>query len=352
MTNGTTARALLETIRDHAPTQADLDALIATLARRRAKTWRTQVSEHAQFSDGAVIGLEVVLARLCAAGDLAGRMEVIFATQEETSGIFTTNAWPMGTVFATIFGAQDTHHVPLLQRFATADDGFDPSGVIPRAVNEAIRDLRTREPRVAARLEEAAQHVRRQYGGYRHPTRHRRVYPHGFALARSLDATVTARVRDAIVSSIQAGDSEDAAVAKVMSVQGVAWTPAYAQVVARTNTTTAFAAGRHQQAEAIERETGRPVYLRFETAEDERVRRGRPEDQGENHLAMHAITARANDQVWEHFSPPLGFNCRCVLVPSFDGSGAQGNALGEARARGARASVGFGRRPDRVTRGG
>lgn len=50
------------------------------------------------------------------------------------------------------------------------------------------------------------------------------------------------------------------------------------------------------------------IGFEYRTRRDNRVRRGRPEDHGENHKALDRIRAPHDDPIWDRFSPPLGFN--------------------------------------------
>lgn len=88
-------------------------------------------------------------------------------------------------------------------------------------------------------------------------------------------------------------------------------------------------------------ESHSPIGFRYHANHDDSVRRGRPEDKGENHLAMDGISAPADDMVWSSFTPPLGFGCRCSLEPQWGGHWTP-DALAVAHLRGAAAAPGFG----------
>jgi uncharacterized protein with gpF-like domain len=60
---------------------------------------------------------------------------------------------------------------------------------------------------------------------------------------------------------------------------------------------------------------------------------------------MDGIRARLDDRVWDYFTPPLGYNCRCLMSPVVGGPWDDA-ALSRARAQGAQASQGFGSRTD------
>lgn len=172
-----------------------------------------------------------------------------------------------------------------------------PMGEVPKILPwDAILDLIERDPVFAASADE----VREVYS-----------HNHGFALARAVDQTITAKVHDAVLTSFHSGKPIRDARELVFGIgqeQGIeAWSQGYAQTVVRTNATTAYAAGEFREAEALERE-GRIAGLRFVSALD---RDTRP-----NHKAAHGLVARVSDPVWDMLSPPLGFNCRCGLVPA------------------------------------
>ncbi len=130
------------------------------------------------------------------------------------------------------------------------------------------------------------------------------------------------------------------------------WTQGYAQTVVRTNTTSAFAAGRFREAEDMKREGVEVVALKFVAIEDSRVR--------PNHLACDGLIASVDDPIWNKLSPPLFYGCRCTVVPVdaidipphlFRADGTLKPAttpMGAYAERGPHGEdLGFGRRPDR-----
>lgn len=157
---------------------------------------------------------------------------------------------------------------------------------------EAIADLLSREPRLAA---DAAE-VSRLY-----------LEEHAFAIARSAEFTVTERVKQILLDASE-GKVERMTAQKLIEEAGP-FTRAYAEVVYRTNLATANAAGRFAQARhpAVQR-----VIAAFERWEvmDSDVRRGRPQDHGENHAAVHGLVAAVHDPIWETHSAPAGYQCR------------------------------------------
>ena len=89
--------------------------------------------------------------------------------------------------------------------------------------------------------------------------------------------------------------------------------------------------------------------LMYATMRDSDVR-GKPGVPGpENHIALHGMVGAVDDPIWDVWSPPGGYNCRCYLRPV---SAAEMRALGkdpenipQARApQGAQFHAGFGGR--------
>lgn len=81
------------------------------------------------------------------------------------------------------------------------------------------------------------------------------------------------------------------------------WTDIYANTVMANTVQSAAGAGIH-------REVGSDpsvVALRYTAVLDDRVR--------PHHAAAHGLTAGVGDPIWNDYTPPLGHNCRCTLVP-------------------------------------
>lgn len=159
---------------------------------------------------------------------------------------------------------------------------------------EAIRDLVSREPRLAKTAEEVAELYRKE---------------HAFALAWSAEKEITKRVQKEVARALREGKPEPSAVTAIRAIGD--WTRAYANTVYRTNVVTAFEAGNQRQAEEPEVAAVAPAF-RFTATLDADVR--------PNHAAAHGLIAGVNDPVWGRFSPPLGYNCRCSrnLVSRFE----------------------------------
>jgi hypothetical protein len=158
---------------------------------------------------------------------------------------------------------------------------------------DAIASILSREPRLA----ESAEAVADMYAGR-----------YSFAVARSIDEQLTARIQVAIASLIDRGEPAPKAAAVLAEIGE--WTQSYADTVYRTNLSTAYTAGRFAQALEPDVVRALPALERY-SVRDSAVRRGRREDGGENHLAAHGLVAAAADPIWKTHAPPSGYRCRC-----------------------------------------
>lgn len=78
----------------------------------------------------------------------------------------------------------------------------------------------------------------------------------------------------------------------------------HSQLIFRMHTQAAYAAGRWRQAEeAAARNPTRPIFLRYVTVGDNRVR--------PNHAAWQGVILPLSHPWWRTHYPPCGFNCRC-----------------------------------------
>ena len=184
------------------------------------------------------------------------------------------------------------------QRSASPGDPihYVETPVVPRVpFQEAIDDLVSREPRLADSAELVSEVYNRD---------------HGFTLVRSADLSITERIRNSIAKSLRLGRPEPTA-AEIVRQLGD-FTTSYARTAYRTNLNTAFTAGRFQQAADPEIAPVMPAF-EYLAVRDSDVRRGRVEDQGENHLALHGFIASTNSRTWNTYAPPNSWNCRCTL---------------------------------------
>lgn len=296
------SRALLEALRSDLPTAQDVKARVIALAKGHAR--RDHAATYRATLDLAKT-LSIVAARADLAGRVAMRLDVRGPRPDRLA------AWPAG-------------------RFAS---------IVPVQFEEALTDLARREPVLVRPLRDAAEAVRQLYGSVP-GANGELIYPHGFSLAHAIDLEVVKRVQALVGEGIATGRDVVPAVAAELDDWGLA----YATTVVRTNTTTSYSAGRLREASALQDE-GVDVGFEFQTAGDSDVRSGRAKDHGEDHAGVDGIRAPSGDSVWSFFTPPLGYNCRCLLVPVVGGPW-NANALSEARARGAKAAPGFGGRTD------
>jgi len=172
-----------------------------------------------------------------------------------------------------------------IRQFAAAPEVSPLLATVPFV--QALLDLTERQPVLAA----SASVVARVYSVER-----------GFALARAVSETVAQRVRDRIVADRRAGRAPAETIELIAELGP--FTRAYAQTVYRTNLSTAYSAGRFRQAADPD------IYM---AVVDSDVRRGRKEDQGENHKALHRFMAPTDWDGWGQWAPPGGYQCRCSL---------------------------------------
>jgi SPP1 gp7 family putative phage head morphogenesis protein len=284
-----------------------LELLEDALARALERLALAHADPGQQGRREAVEEVAALVSRLQACGDLSGRL-------------------------ALRFPATPAPKPELLASKRPADRWGLPGGpedVVPWVpFSAAIEDMRTRDPIGAQALESMGLEVASVYGplpdafgGTGHP--------HGFAAAKAADADTARRVRDLLADSLEVGTPTPAVVKRL--VRDWDWPRAYSENVARTNFATATTAGRQQEARRVEETTGLRVGFRFETAGDRNVR--------PTHKLMDGFTARQDDPVWRHLSPPLSYQCRCVLVPVFGDEVPKGPVQPPA---GATADPGFG----------
>lgn len=141
------------------------------------------------------------------------------------------------------------------------------------------------------------------------------------ALAAVVIRKATRSVFRLIRRVVKRGKSRDEAVSQVVKSlkdrdPTVTVTRSYAETVFRTNLNTAYTNARTQQA-TTSAFRNKVLAWRYVTMEDERVR--------DNHAAAHGFIAHVTDPIWNELSPPMGFNCRCVLEPV--GGSAARNAM-------------------------
>lgn len=177
---------------------------------------------------------------------------------------------------------------------------FAASPVVPKVpFTEAFADLLSREPRLAPSADAVAE---------LYNTRH------AFALAKSAELEITQAVQRFVSRALENGLPAPKAPA---IIQGLGdFTRGYAGTVYRTNLTTAYTAGRFQEAQQPGVRDALPALMRWEIM-DSATRAGRKQDNGENHAAVNGLIMATTDSRWSKYAPPAGYGCRggVRLVP-------------------------------------
>jgi len=151
---------------------------------------------------------------------------------------------------------------------------------------EAVLDILNRSPRIAIGYKAVQELYATHYA---------------FALAKSTEQNLTQHARKTIARLIGEG-STVARAEKVIADMG-GWTRAYGETVFRTNLATAYTAGIDAQVtDDPDADVLFPAY-EFEALLDAATR--------PNHGAAHGLLASRRDPVWQRFTPPLGYSCRC-----------------------------------------
>jgi len=161
----------------------------------------------------------------------------------------------------------------------------EKSPISPLPFVEAIEDLTSRDPRLAFGYKAVAKLYSEE---------------HVFALAKSINKNLSERIQKAISDTMKSGEG----LPKFSELwrEITPWTQNYADVVYRTNTSSAFTAGRIEQAKDPDVMEAVPAleYISMHLPNT------RP-----NHEAASGLIASSDDPIWNTFSPPLGFQCRC-----------------------------------------
>jgi SPP1 gp7 family putative phage head morphogenesis protein len=179
---------------------------------------------------------------------------------------------------------------------------------------EAIEDLYNRDPRIIDR--EAIDRYRQRYGipeGAPDPPKYKIVQDfysrdHVFALARSNQEHVTKNIQKTIGQMMDRGETVDTAAGKLRKKAILAgqdgWSRAYAETTFRTNINGAYNSGLREMAsdEAVASVIGGFEYNAI-----------RDPDTRKSHRAADGLIAGTSNPIWDRFTPPLGYNCRCAL---------------------------------------
>jgi len=163
-------------------------------------------------------------------------------------------------------------------------------GILPQVTfDEAVSDIANRMPAVALGWREV-----------------QKVYAerHAFACARAMTMSVTRRVQEIMREATLGGqpDGYDA-VMKIMEETG--WARGYASTVYSTNASTAYTAGVWARAAQPDVMAVIPGF-EFVSAH---LPTSRP-----NHEACAGLIAPTDSHLWNRYSAPLGYNCKCALL--------------------------------------
>ena len=161
---------------------------------------------------------------------------------------------------------------------------------------EATEDIASRLPIPIPEQEQAFLQVQEIYST-----------EHGFALAKSAEQSLTVRVQGILREALRTGRPLPSA-EKVIAALG-SWTRAYAATVFRTNLSSAYAAGRFQQALSPELDDFIVGMRRVPVGD---------KDTRPNHNFR--LTAAKRDPIWLELGVPGGYNCRCSMqmIDQFD----------------------------------
>jgi SPP1 gp7 family putative phage head morphogenesis protein len=178
----------------------------------------------------------------------------------------------------------------------------DP-GILPNVTfEEGLSDMVTRAPvTIRNAAERTARAISRLYSEGRH-----------LAFVRAAEDSVTNAASDILRRAIEDGLAENQVGTRLsIGVEEVRklskpWAESYSRLVFRTNLNTAITAGRFRQAADPDIRSIMPAF-RFDSVGDVDTRH--------NHRAAHGLVMAVNDPRWAQLAPPLGYNCRCQVIP-------------------------------------
>lgn len=131
---------------------------------------------------------------------------------------------------------------------------------------------------------------------------------HVFALARSNQDHVTKNIQKTMGRMMREGVTVEDAAGRLQKKAILAgqegWSQAYAETTFRTNINGSFNSGLREMAsdDAVASVIGAFEYSAI----------GDP-DTRKNHRAASGLIAATSSSLWERYTPPLGYNCRCAL---------------------------------------
>lgn len=169
---------------------------------------------------------------------------------------------------------------------------------VPRVVSTStLDDLLSREPVPATSAEEVM-----------------RVYTetHGFALAWSADKEITAKVQEALATSLRGGRGREKTADVVASMGD--WSLSYARLVYDMNISTSYSAGQHREADRVT-EMGILAAFMYQTSGTPTEYDGGRYVGGVRpwHKQADGLIAQADDPIWDRITPPIDYGCLCLL---------------------------------------
>ncbi|MBG95044.1 MAG: hypothetical protein CL793_07310 [Chloroflexi bacterium] len=170
--------------------------------------------------------------------------------------------------------------------------------VVPHVPFEAvIDDLLGREAKVVS---DEALALRRGYEEVQ------KIYleSHAFALARHSNLEITKNIQKKIGDLRRTGTTTDEASYLIAAMGN--WARGYGEVVYRTNLNPAYNSGIKEMAVSDPAVSDVVGAFRYMAVRDADTRPG--------HKAASGLIASIHDPIWEYWTPPLGYNCRCSLI--------------------------------------
>ncbi len=255
----------------HLPKKDDIEDLSyrSTVTFREAleRLTRAILSGDQEARQAAFRGLQVLLGQTMTLADFMGRRRMVLEAKAAEKRV------PPELRDRIIFA-----QTPVVPRVPFVEAVEDLIARTPEIIDPSITEGRWRE--VAALYQDR----------------------HAFALAKSTELELTKKIQAAITRSLKRGQSAPKTEDIIANLGG--WTRGYAETVYRTNLNTAFTAGRFRMAQAP---SVTKVIGGFE------FRAIMDGDTRPNHAAAHGLVASQFDPIWETYSPPMGYSCRCHL---------------------------------------
>jgi len=173
--------------------------------------------------------------------------------------------------------------------FTESDEAllFANTPIFPRIpFREALAYLKGLTPKIAKSAQEVSEMYRKGTN---------------FSVARTARQTILERIKRYIEASVAGNSPREQAIQAIKKAGS--FSRGYAKTIYSTNLTSAYTAGRFQQAK--EPNTSKVIkgFQYVAINDPPRVR--------ENHFAHNGFFASQFDPAWNEFAPPQGFSCRC-----------------------------------------